>query len=149
MGYICEETRCVSTTHQRSSHPSQGQYVAAVTRSINAGYLKDTNWMSQSKSLSIPDWSVTESTYDLDDPSSDPEVQPSVYFKHRDIIQAAWFTVDCQVLFLEVTNACYSLHTHSHSFQRNTQTLLRSGITARQNSLLRNSVKLLSSSCKW
>lgn len=122
---------------------------SSVTRSVNAGYLKDTDWMSQSKSLSIPDWGMTESTYDLDDPSSDPEVQPSVYFKHCDIIQAAWFTVVCQVLLLEVTNTCCSPHTHSRSFQRNTQALLRSGITARQNSLLRNSIKLLSSSCKW
>lgn len=115
----------------------------------NTNCLKDTNWMSQSKSLSTPDRSITESTCDLDDPCSGPEVQPGVYFKHCDIIQAAWFTAVCQVLLLEVTNTRYSPHTHGRSFQRNTQTLLRSGITARQNSLLRNSIKLLSSPRKW
>jgi len=48
------------------------------TRSVAAGHLKDTNWLSGSKSLSVPEPSISESTYDLVDPSSDPDIRPLV-----------------------------------------------------------------------
>lgn len=46
------------------------------TRSVAAG--QDTNWLSGPKFLSVSEPSISESTYDLVDPSSDPDIQPLV-----------------------------------------------------------------------
>lgn len=52
-------------------------WVTFVTK-LAAGHLKDTNWLSWPKFLSIPWPSVSESTYNLVDSSSDPDIQPLV-----------------------------------------------------------------------
>lgn len=92
LGYINNETRrfyvYVSSRVlriQRSSHPDQWRFVPTdqnpadhATRSVAAGYLKDTNWLSGPKFLSVSEPSISESTYDLVDPSSDPDIQPLV-----------------------------------------------------------------------
>lgn len=61
---------------RRSSCPDQWHYVPTgqnpadhASHSVTAGSLKDTNWQSGSKFLSIPEKSVCENTYDLVDPS--------------------------------------------------------------------------------
>ncbi|XP_036003032.1 uncharacterized protein LOC118566091 isoform X2 [Fundulus heteroclitus] len=92
LGYICNETRrfYVYVSNRvlrirRSSRPDQWRYVPTdlnpadhATRSIPAGQLKHTNWLSGPKFLSKPEPSISDSTYDLVDPSTDPDIRPLV-----------------------------------------------------------------------
>ena len=92
LGYIGNETRrfYVYVSNRvlrirRSSRPDQWCYVPTdlnpadhATRSVPAGQLKHTNWLSGPKFLSKPEPSISESTYDLVDPSTDPDIRPLV-----------------------------------------------------------------------
>lgn len=92
LGYICNETRhfyvYVSNRVQRiqrSSNPDQWRYVPTdqnpsdhATRSVPAAHLKNTNWLSGPTFLLMPEPGTSESTYNLVDPSSDPDVRPLV-----------------------------------------------------------------------
>lgn len=92
LGYICNETRRfhVYVTNRvlrirRSSRPDQWRYVPTdqnpaghATLFVPSGKLKHTNWLSGPKFLSKPEPSISESTYDLVDPSTDPDIRPLV-----------------------------------------------------------------------
>lgn len=92
LGYICNETRrfYVYVSNRvlrirRSSSPRQWRYVATnqnpadhATRSVAAGTLKDTNWLSGPRFLSKPKQNVPDITFDLVDPGSDPDIRPLV-----------------------------------------------------------------------
>ncbi|XP_054870215.1 uncharacterized protein LOC118471342 [Amphiprion ocellaris] len=92
LGYVHNETRrfyvYVSNRVQRirrSSRPDQWRYVSTdenpadhAMRSVAASQLKDTNWLSGPRFLSMPGTTNSENSYELVDPSSDPDVQPLV-----------------------------------------------------------------------
>lgn len=92
LGYIFNETRrfYVYVSNRvlrirRSSRPDQWRYVSTeqnpadhATRSVAAGQLKDTSWLSGPKSLYTPETCALESTYELVDPSSDLDIRPLV-----------------------------------------------------------------------
>ena len=92
LGYICNETRrfYVYVSNRvlrirRSSRPDQWCYVPTdqnpadhATRSVPAGHLNDTNWLSGPKFLYKPEPSLSESAFNLVDPSSDPDIRPLV-----------------------------------------------------------------------
>ena len=96
LGYIYNETRrfYVFVNNRvlrirRSSQPDQWRYVPTgknpadhATRSVAAGHLKDTNWLTGPKFLSTPEPSVSENNYNLVDPSSDPDIRPTVSALH-------------------------------------------------------------------
>ncbi|XDV26575.1 hypothetical protein PO909_030232 [Leuciscus waleckii] len=70
---------------RRSCRPDQWRYVPTdlnpadhATRSVPAGQLKHTNWLSGPKFLSKPELSISACTYDLVDPSTDPDIRPLV-----------------------------------------------------------------------
>ncbi len=70
---------------RRSSNPDQWRYVPTdqnpadhATRFVPAAYLQNTNWLSGPKFLLMPEPGTSESTYNLVDPSSDPELRPLV-----------------------------------------------------------------------
>ncbi len=92
LGYICNETRRFYVYFsnrvqriRRSSNPDQWRYVLTdqnpadhATRFVPAAYLQNTNWLSGPKFLLMPEPGTSESTYNLVDPSSDPELRPLV-----------------------------------------------------------------------
>lgn len=92
LGYIYNETRrfYVYVSNRvlrirRSSHPDQWRYVSThqnpadhATRSVHAGHLKDTNWLSGPEFLSRAEPSTAENTNDLVDPGTDPDIRPLV-----------------------------------------------------------------------
>lgn len=67
---------------QKSSRPDQWRYVPThqnpadhATQSVCAGHLKNTNWLSGTEFLSRPEPGTSESTCDLVDLSTDPDIR--------------------------------------------------------------------------
>nr|XP_054593164.1 uncharacterized protein LOC129160055 [Nothobranchius furzeri] len=92
LGYIYNENRrfyvfVSNRVHRirKSSLPNQWHYVPTdqnpadhATRSVVAGHLKNTNWLSGPKFLVSPEPSINNDTFDLVDPVADPDVRPWV-----------------------------------------------------------------------
>lgn len=92
LGYIYNETRCFyvyvsnRVLHiQRLPIQTSGTLCPQIRillimqhGLVAAGHLKDFNWLSGPKFLSTPEPSISESTYNLVDPTSDQDIQPLV-----------------------------------------------------------------------
>lgn len=92
LGYVHNETQrfyvYVSNRVQRirrSSRPVQWRFVPTdenpadhATHSVAASRLKETNWLSGPRFLSIPGATNSGNSYELVDPSSDPDIRPLV-----------------------------------------------------------------------
>lgn len=92
LGYVYNESRrfYVYVSNRvlrirRSSRPDQWRYVPThlnpadhATRSVHAGHLKDTNWLSGPEFLSRAEPNTSENVYDLVDPGTDPDIRPLV-----------------------------------------------------------------------